>query len=194
MPSHRDYRESAMPAAQFMISRLARNDPTVPHKVSSYVLTSYEDMGFKFYEIYRGAPEGSATRFNDAVTLSGLESIRVTSIYGRGGARVDSLGVKLEGDESPSEHGGSGGSVQKLDLSEGEYWVEAQLCNARKKGKNRIGYFRAKTSKGRTIEIGTQTGACQTFNAAHGRSFVGMYGESGDEVDSVGLIEYWIAE
>ncbi|KAK2066058.1 alpha/beta-hydrolase [Colletotrichum caudatum] len=190
LPSHSDYQASARPAAQFMISRLAPIDPAVPHEVVSYTLTDYEGMGFKFHKIYRGAPEGSATPFNDAVTLSDIGSIRVASIYGRAGARVDSLGVRLDGAQSPPEHGGSGGSAQSLDLSAGEYWVEAELCNARKKGKSRIGFFRARTSKGKTMEMGSRTGDCRTFNAADGSSFVGFYGESGDEVDSVGLIEF----
>ncbi|KAK2038993.1 cutinase-2 [Colletotrichum somersetense] len=190
LPTHRDYRASAMPAAQFMISRLSLIDPAVPQEVASHALTDYEGMGFKFYEIYRGAPDGSATPFNDAVTLAGLDSIRVASIHGRADVRVDSLGVRLDGSVSPPEHGGSGGSAQSLDLPAGEYWVETEMCNARKKGKNRIGFFRARTSKGKTMEMGRRTGDCKTFNAADGRSFVGMYGESGAEVDSVGLIEF----
>ncbi|KAK2032264.1 alpha/beta-hydrolase [Colletotrichum zoysiae] len=190
LPTHRGYQASALPAVQFMLSRLSLVDPAVPQEVVSHVLADYEDMGFVFHEAYRGAPEGSATPFNDAVTLAGLDGIRVASVYGRGGARVDSLGVRLEGSVSPPEHGGGGGDAQSLDLSAGEYWVEAELCSARKKGKSRIGFFRARTSRGNTMEIGSRTGDCRTFNAADGRSFVGMYGESGAEVDSVGLIEF----
>ncbi|KAK1520822.1 cutinase-2 [Colletotrichum costaricense] len=193
MPGHRDYRPSAKPAAEFLVQKLAaaKGWTTVPI-VSDIDLSHFADVGFTFREIYRGAPAGSSTSFNDGTELAKLDSVRVVSIFGRGAARVDALGVKMDGGpDGAQEHGGSGGNFKELTLEEGEYWIMTEVCNGRKKKKDRVGFFRASTSLGRVLEVGSRTNdRCVTFVPGEGRSFVGMHGESGEEVDSVGFIEY----
>ncbi|KAK1506047.1 cutinase-2 [Colletotrichum tamarilloi] len=193
MPGHRDYRPSAKPAAEFLVQKLAaaKGWTTVPI-VSDIDLSHFADVGFTFREIYRGAPAGSSTSFNDGTELAKLDSVRVVSIFGRGAARVDALGVKMDGGPDGAQgHGGSGGNFKELTLEEGEYWIMTEVCNGRKKKKDRVGFFRASTSLGRVLEVGSRTNdRCVTFVPGEGRSFVGMHGESGEEVDSVGFIEY----
>ncbi|EXF83539.1 cutinase-2 [Colletotrichum fioriniae PJ7] len=192
MPGHRDYRPSAKPAAEFLVQKLAAGKgwTTVPI-VSDIDLSQFADVGFTFRDIYRGAPAGSSTSFNDGTELAKLDSVRVVSIFGRGAARVDALGVKMDGLDKAQEHGGGGGNYKELTLEEGEYWVMTEVCNGRKKKKDRVGFFRASTSLGRVLEVGSRTNdRCLTFVPGEGRSFVGMHGESGEEVDSVGFIEY----
>ncbi|KAK1724491.1 cutinase-domain-containing protein [Colletotrichum acutatum] len=193
MPGHRDYRPSAKPAAEFLVQKLAaaKGWTTVPI-VSDIDLSQFADVGFTFREIYRGAPAGSSTSFNDGTELAKLDSVRVVSIFGRGAARVDALGVKMDGGvDGAQEHGGGGGNFKELTLEEGEYWIKTEVCNGRKKKKDRVGFFRASTSLGRVLEVGSRTNdRCVTFVPDEGRSFVGMHGESGEEVDSVGFIEY----
>ncbi|OHF02457.1 cutinase-2 [Colletotrichum orchidophilum] len=192
MSGHRDYRKAAKAAAEFFVQKLAadNNWPKVP-VISDIDLSQFTDVGFTFGQIYRGAPAGTSTPFNDATKLALLDSVGVVSIFGRGAARVDALGVKMDGLKVPQEHGGGGGDYKELRLGEGEYWVKAEMCNGQKKGKDRVGYFRATTNLSRYLEIGTKTkDRCTIYVPGDGHSFVGMHGESGEEVDSVGFIEY----
>ncbi|KAH0430089.1 cutinase-2 [Colletotrichum camelliae] len=192
MSAHRNYRPLAKEAAEFLVKMLAAakgwsSVPTVP----DVDLTPFANTQLVFRDIYRGAPAGSSTPFNDATKLQGLQDIKIDTIFGRGGARVDFLGVKVDGMDGTQEHGGSGGDYKEIVLDVDEYWIEAELCNGRKKKKDRIGYFSATTTTGEIMSLGEKTNdRCITFKPAEGNSFVGLYGESGAEIDSLGLIEF----
>ncbi|TQN64451.1 putative cutinase 3 [Colletotrichum shisoi] len=192
MPAHRNYRPVAKEAAEFLVKMLAAakgwtSVPTVP----DVDLSPFTNTRLLFRDIYRGAPASTTTAFNDATKLQGLQDIKINTIFGRGGARVDFLGVKVDGVDGVLEHGGNGGTYKEIALEVAEYWVEAELCSGRKNKKDRIGYFSATTTTGEIMSIGEKTNdRCLTFRAAEGNSFVGLYGESGDEIDSLGLIEF----
>ncbi|TDZ60533.1 putative cutinase 3 [Colletotrichum trifolii] len=191
--AHQDYKPSAKPAAQFMVTKIAsaRGWPSAP-VVPDIDLTKYANTGLKFLDIFRGAAALVSTPFNDADLMMATNKTRLISIFGRGDKRVDMVGVKWEGgDPSPPSHGGDGGDYNDIWLGENEFWTTLEVCNGQKNGNDRIGYFRATTSTGQSLELGSKTtDVCTTFAAAEGMSFVGMYGESGDEVDSLGPIEY----
>ncbi|TDZ54495.1 putative cutinase 3 [Colletotrichum trifolii] len=196
MPDHRDYRPSAKPAAEFMLQRLATVDKTIKTSAADMSFTNYESLGFKFHDLHLGAAKGTSKPFNDAEALSGLDYIGVVSLSGKGAARVDNIGVLYEDMAAYVEHGGKGGEFKRIDLKEGEYWTKTEMCNGKKKKANRIGYFRAETNKGSSpLELGTKTNDnCITYESGEGRAFVGMHGESGAEIDSLGLISYPIIE
>ncbi|WQF79476.1 Putative cutinase/acetylxylan esterase, jacalin-like lectin domain, alpha/Beta hydrolase [Colletotrichum destructivum] len=191
LPGHLDYRKSAKPAAEFLIKKLAaaKRWPSVP-VIADIDRSKFASMGLTFRNIFRGAPKGTSEAFNDAEKLGSLTEPRLVNVYGRGGARVDFLGVAVDGVADVLEHGGKGGDYKEMRLDEGEFWTKAEVCNGQKKGKDRIGYFRAESSKGKNMEVGKRTNQCQKYVAEKGGYFVGLYGEAGSEIDSLGLIEH----
>ncbi|GJC93318.1 cutinase-2 [Colletotrichum higginsianum] len=191
LPGHRDYRKSAKPAAEFLVKKLAAAKawPSVP-VIADIDPSKFASMGLNFRNIFRGASKGTSDAFNDAEKLGSLREPRLVNVYGRGGARVDFLGVAVDGVADVLEHGGKGGDYKEMRLDEGEFWTKAEVCNGQKKGKDRIGYFRAESSKGKKMEVGKRTNQCQKYVAEKGGYFVGLYGEAGTEIDSLGLIEH----
>lgn len=85
-------------------------------------------------------------------------------------------------------HRGTGGTAAPLTLGSNEYWVSAELCQGQKSGETRNFYILATTSEGNTVEAGTSTDDCTTFEAESGWQIVGFLGQDGDEVDQLGFI------
>jgi hypothetical protein len=62
------------------------------------------------------------------------------------------------------------------------------MCSGQKDGRTRIFYIELRTNQGRSISAGTQTSATVTYTASAGWRVTGFFGNSGDEVDKLGLI------
>ena len=131
-----------------------------------------------------GGPHG--TPFNDIALLPSDPSVSTLAL--RTGSRVDQVGITLSNGFPLPPHGGSGGNLQTLTLSSGEYLTAVDLCSGQKDGHTRIFYAKFTTSSGRTLSGGTTTNDCTTYAAPSGWQIVGFNGRSGDEVDRLGLI------
>lgn len=134
---------------------------------------------------FLGGPHG--TWFSDAQALASIASPRVSSIRFRGGSRLDSVSVTLNGGTSFT-HGGSGGSVSELQLSSGERWTRATICQGQRNNRTRIFSIQAVTSSGRTVSVGTPTNECAEYTAPQGWGIVGFLGRDGDEIDRLGFL------
>lgn len=150
---------------------------------------------FRQSGFWGGAAEGKW--FNDVEILSSTpeqRAVKATKITFRGGSRLDAVSLTIShsnGQGSTSTelvHGGRGGSEISLVLQDGEHWVQSELCRGEKNKKTRNFYIKATTSQGRTVEAGTRTSECMTFEAEEGWQVVGFLGESGDEVDLLGFV------
>lgn len=132
----------------------------------------------------------SGTWFSDMPALAFSSSPpKTATLTFRGGSRLDSVGITLA-DGTAFTHGGDGGGVSSLtlDVSSGETWVGAQLCQGQKSGHTRNFYIKATTSAGRTLEAGTATNDCATFEAPAGWAIVGFLGQDGDEMDQLAFV------
>ncbi|HEY9005164.1 MAG TPA: jacalin-like lectin [Ohtaekwangia sp.] len=138
--------------------------------------------GFALSDLF-GGPHG--TPFNDLVTLN-TSSIASKFIL-RGGSRVDNVGVLLNNGTTLT-HGGSGGTEKTLTLNTGEYVQSVKLCSGQKDGHTRVFYIELRTNQGRTLSTGSQTSSTVTYTAPTGMKVTGFYGNSGDEVDQLGII------
>jgi hypothetical protein len=105
----------------------------------------------------------------------------------RGADRLDSVGIQLA-DGNSFSYGGTGGTPVSLTLNAGERWTRTVLCTGQKNGETRNFYIQAVTSTGRTLQAGTKTSTCTTFNADAGFAVVGFLGQAGDEIDQLALI------
>ena len=85
-------------------------------------------------------------------------------------------------------HGGSGGTAYTLTLSPDEYVNYVKMCSGQKDGHTRIFYIEMRTNQGRVLSGGTQTSNTREFNIPSGWKLAGFYGNSGVEVDKLGLI------
>jgi endonuclease/exonuclease/phosphatase family metal-dependent hydrolase len=85
-------------------------------------------------------------------------------------------------------HGGSGGTAYNLTLSPGEYVNYVKMCSGEYDGHTRIFYIEMRTNQGRVLSGGSQTSNTMEFNIPSGWKLAGFYGNSGDEVDKLGLI------
>ena len=130
-----------------------------------------------------GGPHG--TPFNDLETLAASSTPQTFTI--RGGSRVDNVGVTLTNGTVLS-HGGTGGTAQSLALQNGEYVSAVTLNEGQYNGHTRIFYIKLVTNLGHTLSAGTQTADAVTYTAPAGYKIAGFYGNSGDEVDKLGLI------
>lgn len=144
----------------------------------SYVLQT----GFGMSDLF-GGPHG--TPFNDLPRLTSTSAPAVVTI--RAGSRVDNVGVTLN-DGSTLSHGGTGGTLKSLTLQAGEYINSVTLNSAQYNGHTRIFYIKLTTSFGRTLSGGSTTPNTATYTAPAGYKIAGFYGNSGDEVDQLGVI------
>ena len=134
---------------------------------------------------FLGGPHG--TWFSDAETLARTTSPRVSSIRFRGGSRLDSVSVTL-GSGTTLSHGGGGGSIAELQLSPGERWTRATICQGQRNSRTRIFSIAAVTGSGRTVAAGTPTNECVEYAAPQGWGIVGFLGRDGDEIDRLGFL------
>jgi endonuclease/exonuclease/phosphatase family metal-dependent hydrolase len=130
-----------------------------------------------------GGPHG--TPFNDLETLDAGSTPKTFTI--RTGNRVDNIGVTLSGG-SVLTHGGAGGTARSLTLQTGEYVAEVTLNSGSYNGHTRIFYIKLVTNLGRTLAGGSQTSNTVTYTAPAGYKVAGFHGNSGNEVDKLGLI------
>jgi hypothetical protein len=130
-----------------------------------------------------GGPHG--TYYNDIDRVPA--AARATSIWLRAGARVDQIGLTLANGTGLS-HGGTGGTISSLALSDDEYVTTAYLCAGQYSGHSRIFYARFTTNLARTLAAGTTTTDCVTRSAPAGWQIAGFHGRSGTEVDKIGFI------
>lgn len=144
----------------------------------TYALQPAFDMSDLF-----GGPHG--TPFNDLETLTSTSALSTLTI--RGGSRLDKVQTTLA-DGTVLGHGGTGGTAQSLTLNSGEYISSVALAEGSYNGNTRIFYFKATTSTGRTLSTGTSTSDAVTYTAPTGYKITGFYGNSGDEVDKLGLV------
>lgn len=130
-----------------------------------------------------GGPHG--TPFND---LEWITSASVANKFIiRAGSRVDGVGVQLT-DGTVLKHGGTGGTERTLTLNAGEYVREIKLCSGQRNGHTRIFYIELRTNHGRVLSGGSQTSSTVTYTAPDGWRVTGFFGNSGSEVDKLGVI------
>ncbi|KAK2794673.1 hypothetical protein FQN51_000771 [Onygenales sp. PD_10] len=129
------------------------------------------------------------TWFNDldSIPTTSTGAKKPTTISLRGAERLDSISLTLA-DGTAYSHGGTGGGVSELTLTETEYWTSARLCRGERKGKMRNFFMTATTNEGSKVSAGTETEDCADFQAEEGWQIVGFYGAAGDEVDLLGFI------
>jgi endonuclease/exonuclease/phosphatase family metal-dependent hydrolase len=130
-----------------------------------------------------GGPHG--TPFSDLTSLAAGSAPAVVTI--RGANRVDNVGVTLK-DGTTLTHGGTGGTAQSLTLQSGEYISSVTLNSGVYNGDTRIFYIKLSTNLGHTLSTGTTTSTAVTYTAPAGYKITGFYGNSGDEVDKLGVI------
>lgn len=133
---------------------------------------------------FSGGPSG--TWFSSLPKLSATPAAASVITF-RGADRLDSVGIKLA-DGTSFSYGGTGGTAVSLTLNAGERWTRTVLCTGQRNGETRNFYIQAVTSTGRTLQAGTKTSSCTTFNADAGFAVVGFMGQSGDGVDQLALI------
>jgi hypothetical protein len=85
-------------------------------------------------------------------------------------------------------HGGSGGTAYNLTLFPGEFVNYVKMCSGQKDGHTRIFYIEMRTNQGRVLSGGSQTSDVKEFYVPSGWKLAGFYGNSGDEIDKLGLI------
>ncbi|KKF96934.1 hypothetical protein CFO_g708 [Ceratocystis platani] len=134
-----------------------------------------------------GAPHGLEW-FNDAVEVASKPGRpKVATIGFSGGNRVDKVSVTLN-DNTKFSHGGLGGDWKDINLEVDEYWKTVYMCQGMKDGNTRIFYIKATTTKNNILEVGKTTDVCETYNAPAGFQIIGFAGQSGDEIDQLGVI------
>ena len=133
---------------------------------------------------FSGGPFGAW--FSSLSKLSASPSAASVITF-RGAERLDSVGIKLA-DGTSFSYGGTGGTPVSLTLNAGERWTRTVLCTGENNGQTRNFYIQATTSTGRTLQAGTKTSTCTTFNADAGFAVVGFMGQAGDEIDQLALI------
>lgn len=133
---------------------------------------------------FSGGPSGNW--FSSLPKLSATPAAASVITF-RGAERLDSVGIKLA-DGTSFAYGGTGGTLVSLTLNAGERWTRTVLCTGQRNGETRNFYIQAVTSTGRTLQAGTKTSSCTTFNADPGFAVVGFMGQSGDTVDQLALI------
>ncbi|MFD6288982.1 jacalin-like lectin [Streptomyces sp. NPDC060205] len=130
-----------------------------------------------------GGPHGTA--FSDADDLPGAASPRTLTL--RGGSRLDSVSLALDGGTSLT-HGGSGGTAASLTLAAGEHLTSVKLTQGQKDGRTRIFSAAFTTDKSRTVSAGSATSDSVTYAAPAGWQIIGFTGRSGTEIDKLGVL------
>ncbi|MEW2573964.1 jacalin-like lectin [Streptomyces sp. NPDC047070] len=130
-----------------------------------------------------GGPHGTA--FNDADDLPGAPSPRTLTL--RGGSRLDSVSLALDGGTSLT-HGGTGGTAASLTLATGEHLTSVKLTQGQKDGRTRVFSASFTTDKSRTVSAGSATSDAVTFTAPAGWQIAGFTGRSGTEIDKLGVV------
>ncbi|MBU3020670.1 jacalin-like lectin [Aestuariibacter sp. A3R04] len=125
------------------------------------------------------------TNFSDLDALA--TSNGISKIALRAGRRVDQIQLTFNSG-SVSTRGGSGGSLEVLELQSGEYLTSLEICIGNKNGSDRVFYAAFKTNRENRIEGGRKSNECQTITAPQGWQIEGLHGSSGDEIDSLGAI------
>ncbi|MGC5567164.1 jacalin-like lectin [Streptomyces sp. FR-108] len=150
-----------------------------PHTVDfSWTLPS-DLRGSDFF----GGPHGTA--FNDADDLPAAPSPRTLTL--RGGSRLDSVSLALDGGTSLT-HGGTGGTAASLTLAGGEHLTSVKLTQGQKDGRTRVFSAAFTTDKSRTVSAGSATSDAVTYTAPTGWQIVGFTGRSGTEIDKLGVL------
>ena len=153
-----------------------------------------------FFEGFSRDPAfGSKDRgeaFDDQDYL-GNELVQVEEITVRGNDRIDRICLKIRG-RAETCHGGMGGKEKKIKLVPGEYITSLHVASKvheirpflrSTQYKVRVFALSLKTSKGQELNWGKWDNTAQhVFEAPTGRQIVGFHGNSGDEVDSLGVI------
>ncbi|MFJ2115991.1 jacalin-like lectin [Streptomyces sp. NPDC087850] len=130
-----------------------------------------------------GGPHGDS--FNDAGALPATVSPRTLTL--RGGTRLDSVALTLDGG-TVLGHGGGGGTAASLTLASGEHLTSVKLTQGQKDGRTRIFSAAFTTDAGRTLASGTATSDSVTYTAPSGWRIVGFTGRAGSEIDKLGVI------
>ncbi|MEU9781004.1 jacalin-like lectin [Streptomyces phaeochromogenes] len=130
-----------------------------------------------------GGPHGTA--FNDADDLPATPSPRTLTL--RGGSRLDSVSLTLDGGTSLT-HGGTGGTAASLTLATGEHLTSVKVTRGQKDGRTRVFSAAFTTDKSRTVTAGSATSDAVTYTAPAGWQIVGFTGRSGDEIDKLGVV------
>jgi endonuclease/exonuclease/phosphatase family metal-dependent hydrolase len=138
--------------------------------------------GFLLSDLF-GGPHG--TPFNDLAQLATSSVANKFTI--RGADRIDQVGVQLTTGER-LQHGGTGGTEKTLTLNAGEYVQSVKLCSGQENGHTRVFYMELSTNLGRSISAGTQTSSTVTYTAPAGWRVTGFFGNSGGEIDMLGII------
>jgi endonuclease/exonuclease/phosphatase family metal-dependent hydrolase len=131
-----------------------------------------------------GGPHGDF--YNDLAPLSSNAYPLLTKVSISTGARVNNLTFNYANGQTLS-HGNTYSTTSSLNLSASNYISEVTACQ-NKKSTTRIFYIEIKTNLGNRIYGGVKSGYCQTMTAPAGMAFIGAFGRSGDELDSVGFI------
>ncbi|KAL0256677.1 hypothetical protein SLS55_009073 [Diplodia seriata] len=138
---------------------------------------------------YWGGPHG--TWFNDAPALAAAASPPSpagASLTLRGAERLDAIALNLTSGTVGAAHGGAGGTARVLALDADETVTSVKLCQDKYEDHTRIFYMQATSSTGRSVEAGSATSDCVTYDAPSGFGLVGFAGRAGDEVDQLAAI------
>ena len=152
---------------------LDMSDPSAPHRF-------HVDLP----ELHRQPAVGGlgGRYFDDSGDV--MPNVPIAWIELRTGNRVDRLrygytsGLEVD-------HGGKGGSAKRLDFQPGEYIDEVRV-SLTDKG-DRLSSFHLKTNRGRTLGGGTVKREVR-FTAEPGWQIVAFHGQSGDEIDRLGVV------
>jgi endonuclease/exonuclease/phosphatase family metal-dependent hydrolase len=132
-------------------------------------------------ELY-GGDRGSIFSF---LTKMGNNFPKAVSI--RAANRLDAISFTYA--HAAVSAGGNGGDLKTMKLADGEYITSVQVSKAKASWNSsyRISYIKIQTNFGNILEGGKQ-GALYTYTAPSGYGVAGIYGYSGDEIDSIGVI------
>ncbi|OWZ24263.1 Endonuclease [Phytophthora megakarya] len=138
-----------------------------------------------------GGPHGN--RFSDLGSV--VEGQTIRSITLRFGKRCHGIELKISAPtEQTFTHGGSGGDLNTLNLSEGEYITSMEAHWGKRKGRTRIFHLSFTTNTGKSVSGGSTTDEKMTMTAPEGFQLGGFHGRDGDEIDLLGPIWTKIAE
>ncbi|ETO76975.1 hypothetical protein F444_07842 [Phytophthora nicotianae P1976] len=132
-----------------------------------------------------GGPHG--TEFSDESAATSGQT--VASITIRAGERVDGVALEITAPTAQTfSHGGDGGDLNTLKLSEGEHITSMEAHWGKKDDHTRIFYLSFGTSAGNSISGGTMTEDKNSVTAPEGFQLGGFFGRDGDEIDLLGAI------
>eukprot|EP01084_Bolivina_argentea_P065750 119861_1 len=140
----------------------------------------------RFTSQFAGYTHGD--RYTDLLKIGYNDtSIKLTKINLRSGKRVDGVEFILN-DGTSLKHGGNGGGLRYMNLASDEYITKIEAHKGKKSGRTRVFYLSFETNKKQILKGGRTTNDKVIFYPESGFEFVGMYGTSGNELDSVGFI------